>query len=366
MTDDDRTARQLLSAAFEPGDETLGRVVSEVGAVEVVDALDAGMAASLGLEEFQRTWATGSLRECAASELETADQLGVRFVQPGDGGWPTQLDDLGARRPLLLRVMGSADLRNAAARSVGIVGSRAATRYGVAVADELAANLAGAGWCIVSGGAFGIDAASHMGTLAAGGVTIAISAAGADVPAPTAHTSLFSRIYDEGAVVSEVPLGRRPNRTRFLVRNRLIAALTRTVVVVEAAARSGALTTAREGIELGRVVAAVPGPITSPTSAGCHGLIRDHRAVLVTSAAQIAELMLIGSQADAGFELSEAHQLMLDYLPKNRFVAANQVAHAARLPLDETIAGLLTLESRGLACRDREGWTALTRPHHDT
>ena len=139
--------------------------------------------------------------------------------------------------------------------------------------------------------AFGIDAAGHFGALAGGGQTIAISAAGVDRPAPVANSGLFQRIYASGAVLSEVPLGARPNRSRFLVRNRLIAALTRAVVVVEAAMKSGARSTAAQASALGRIVAAVPGPITSAMSVGCHSLIREQQAVLVSSPAEVVELL---------------------------------------------------------------------------
>jgi DNA processing protein len=165
-----------------------------------------------------------------------------------------------------------------------VAGARAATAYGKHAATCIAADLAGQGWAIVSGGADGIDAAAHHGTLTAGGVTIAVLACGPDAPYPRAHAGLLADIAVRGAVVSEYPPGRQPSRRRFLARNRIIAALARGTVIVEAAERSGTLATARHARDLARPLMAVPGPVTSAMSAGCHALIRDQRAACVTSA----------------------------------------------------------------------------------
>ena len=153
-------------------------------------------------------------------------------------------------------------------RSVAIVGSRASTAYGEHVAGELGHQLAERGWTVVSGGAFGIDAAAHRGALAAEAPTVAVLACGVDRPYPAAHGALLHRIAETGLLVSEWPPGAAPHRHRFLVRNRLIAALTRGTVVVEAAARSGAQATARRARKLGRQVLVVPGPVTSAMSVG--------------------------------------------------------------------------------------------------
>lgn len=168
-----------------------------------------------------------------------------------------------------------------------MVGARAATAYGKHVATCIAADLAGRGWAIVSGGAYGIDAAAHHGALTAGGVTIAVLACGPDVSYPRAHAGLLEGIAASGAVISECPPGCTPSRRRFLARNRIIAALARGTVIVEAAERSGALATARHASDLTRPLMAIPGPGTSMTSAGCDALIRDQRAACVTTAAEI-------------------------------------------------------------------------------
>lgn len=214
----------------------------------------------------------------------------TRFVIPGDLEWPTQLNDLDAP-PVGLYVRGNGDLRMIAISSVAIVGSRASSGYGNRVASELATDLGDRGWAVISGAAFGIDAAAHRGALAADGLTAAVLAHGVDVVYPRAHHDLGERIMQEGVLVSEVPPGVHPTRSRFLTRNRLIAALTRGTVVVEAAVRSGSLRTAAQAESLMRVVMAIPGPIDSPSSAGVHRWIADRRAELVTSAKEIIELV---------------------------------------------------------------------------
>lgn len=222
-------------------------------------------------------------------EILTSLPTDARFVIPGDLEWPQQLGDLQAP-PVGLYVRGEADLRMLSLSSIAIVGSRAASPYGVRVASDVAADLCERGWSIISGAAFGIDAAAHRGALAVGGLTAAVLANGVDEAYPRAHTDLIGRIRESGVVISEVPPGSHPTRARFLTRNRLIAALTRGTVVVEAALRSGSLRTAAQAEELMRVVMATPGPIDSASSAGAHRWIAERRAELVTSAADIIEL----------------------------------------------------------------------------
>ena len=216
---------------------------------------------------------------------------GYRLICPADPEWPTQLDDLGDARPVVLWARGSEDLRFAAIRSVAIVGARAATAYGSHVAAEIAAGLAARGWTVVSGGAYGIDAAAHRGALAEGGPTVAVLASGLRFGYPKGHADLFAKVRGSGVMVSENPPDEAPSRPGFLVRNRVIAALSRGTVVVEAAIRSGALNTARHARELNRLVMAVPGPVTSTQSAGCHELIRDWAATCVTGVEDVIELV---------------------------------------------------------------------------
>jgi DNA processing protein len=181
-------------------------------------------------------------------------------------------------------------LAGACEQAVAIVGTRVATDYGAHVATEFGSGLAERGWTVVSGLAFGIDGVAHRSALACGGRTVAVLACGIDVPYPSGHRSLYDRIAAEGLVVTEHPPGAAPQRPRFLVRNRIIAALSLGTVVVEAALRSGARSTATHAGLLNRHLMVVPGPITSSTSAGCHQLLRDRPdAVVVTRAEEIIE-----------------------------------------------------------------------------
>lgn len=297
--DGERRARVALSFLAKPGDPVLGTALRTRTAAEVlalVTAADAGGEALLAAESedpalrraLQR-W-RGRLGELPRTARMAAwHDSGLRLVVPGDEEWPTQLDDLGDARPLVLWVRGAADLRLTCASSVAIVGSRAATGYGNHVAIEMAATLAEYGAAAVSGGAFGIDASAHRGAMAAEGVTVAVLAGGLEFGYPRGHFDLFHGIAAHGVLVSECPPDAGPTRPGFLVRNRIIAALSRGTVVIEAALRSGALNTAKHARDLCRPVMAVPGPITSEYSAGCHELIRDYGAMCVTSAADVCE-----------------------------------------------------------------------------
>ncbi|WP_045876097.1 DNA-processing protein DprA [Pseudofrankia sp. DC12] len=241
-------------------------------------------------------------------DLDRLREIGGWLLCPGDPGWPDGLAGLGrvAERaepeygtPLALWCRGAADLpapspaglTDCDRRGVAVVGSRAATGYGQHVASELACSLAERGWTVVSGAAFGIDAAAHRGAMAGDGVTVAVLACGVDIPYPAAHLRLLDEIRERGLLISEVPPGSPPLRRRFLIRNRLIAGLARGTVLVEAGLRSGALSTARHARRLGRGLMVVPGPVTSAMSAGCHRLLREHReaCALVTDARDVEE-----------------------------------------------------------------------------
>jgi DNA processing protein len=282
---------------------------------------------------------------------------GARYLVPGDSEWPTQLMALGAASPWGLFVVGG-ELRTAAARSVAIVGARAATQYGLHVASEIATDLAARGWAVVSGGAYGIDAAAHRGALAGGGVTIAALAFGVDVAYPRGNADLFTGLRAGGGVlVSEFPPGVTPTKPRFLLRNRIIAALTRGTVVVEAAHRSGALNTAAVTRRLRRPVMVVPGPITSATSAGCHRLARaDEPARIVTDASEvIEEVGLIGELADHVSPLRRVRDSLdptslrvLEAMPTEAVVGVAELAVSAGVDAGVTGGIVLRLVAAGL------------------
>jgi len=237
-------------------------------------------------------------------------------VVKGDAEWPEGLDAVGLIPPHVIWVRGAAVVGEICDFAISIVGARACTHYGADVARAWAAELASSGMTIISGGAFGIDVAAHSGALAAHGATVLVTAGGVDVAYPRAHEGLMRAVADSGCVISESPLGSTVRRARFLTRNRLIAALGRATLIVEAARRSGSLSTARHAAEAGHPVLAVPGPVTSGLSQGCHHLITERRAELVASPRDILELLT----ADVAVEqewtgLSATHRALLDALP---------------------------------------------------
>ncbi|MGW0759144.1 DNA-processing protein DprA [Streptomyces sp. NPDC002814] len=365
---DELLARVFLSRVIEPGDEVGGRWVRELGAVEVARVLREGGPQLAGVTD--KRWAGLRARAQVAEprrDLGVARDAGVRFVSPGDAEWPGQLDDLGDARPLGLWVRGRPSLRIWALRSVAVVGARACTEYGAHMAVTLAAGLAERGWVIVSGGAYGVDGAAHRGALGAGGATVAVLACGVDRPYPRGHTELITRIAEQGLVIGELPPGDHPTPSRFVLRNRVIAALTRGTVVVEAAYRSGSLVTARAAQRLGRFTMGVPGPATSGLSAGVHELLRAD-AVLVTDAADVVEL--VGDMGELAPDrrgpvlprdlLEPGARQVLAALPARRAAAADEIARGAQTTEDDTIARLYELRALGYVERHGDGWK-LTR-----
>lgn len=220
--------------------------------------------------------------------LERIAQYGVRFVTPLDLDWPIQVNDLIAP-PIGLIIKG--DVGALHIPSLAIVGTRNPTSYGARIAGDFAAGFADREWGIISGGAYGIDSYAHKGALIAEGVTVAVIASGIDVNYPAGNARLFAEICESGAMITEFMPGHKALPSRFLTRNRLIAALSKATLVVEAAFRSGSLRTARDAAELFRPVMAIPGPINSPTSEGCHRLIGERAAEIVTSVADAVEFV---------------------------------------------------------------------------
>ena len=349
----ERAARAALTRLAEPGDAWLGRAVAGHGAAAVLDRVRDGAAA----DDEQLAHYRVRLPALEA-DADLAVRAGARVVVPGDDEWPAALDDLGDRAPLALWVVGDGHLGDVTRRSVAVVGARACTPYGEHVAAELASGLGDRGWTVVSGGAYGIDAAAHRGALAVDGPTVAVLACGVDVPYPAAHDGLLRSVRACGAVVSELPPGSRPTRRRFLDRNRVIAALGRGTVVVEAATRSGALNTAGHAEELSRTVMAVPGPVTSPASSGCHELLRTRGAALVTDAAdvldQVGDLVLDASDSRRGERrphdgLEPVALRVLEALPVSRRAPVDSVGRVAGLDAPTVLRTLGQLAAAGLA-----------------
>ncbi|MGV8970696.1 MAG: DNA-processing protein DprA [Rhodoglobus sp.] len=284
----DTVARVVLSAMIEPGDGDAGFLVAGVGAAGAVRVImDCGDSSALApLRDRARPRFQAGIVEVG---LRQAARFGATLVTPDHPHWPTRMNDLGIRAPFALWVRGNSEILTDE-KTTAIVGARAATGYGEHITMELAAGLVERGHTIASGAAYGIDGMAHRAALASGGRTIAYLAGGVDRFYPSGHDALLTRIVEHGAVVSELPCGSMPTRWRFLARNRLIAANSAAVVVAEAGWRSGSLNTATHAAELGRPVGAVPGPVTSAASAGCHRLIRENRATLITNTEEAAEL----------------------------------------------------------------------------
>lgn len=374
VADEVRLARARLTRIVEPGWEVAGRWLREFGAVETVRRIDeadtAGDEPPLPGVRAER-WAglIARAREARPAErdLARAEEFGARFVCPGDVEWPGQLDDLGDARPLGLWVRGGPSLRMWALRSVAVVGARACTDYGVRMGASLGAGLAERGWVVVSGGAYGVDAAAHRGALGVTGATVAVLACGIDRVYPRGHAQLIDRVAEQGLVIGELPPGDHPTPSRFILRNRVIAALTRGTVVVEAAYRSGALGTARWAQRLGRHAMGVPGPVTSGVSAGVHELLRKE-GVLVTDAEEVVEL--VGEMGELAPErrgpvlprdlLPPDTARVLAELPGHGTSTAAEIGRGAGASLDETIGRLYELRSLGFVERHGDGWQ-LTR-----
>ncbi len=410
---DERLASAAWSLLAEPGDRVASGVVRLLGAAGAlawladVHAAD-GTKALRGLvdragpdgpDELAARWGSEAptpRRVAAALErwgprrdgldprrdLDVLDRLGGRLVMPSDADWPGRLADLGGMAPLCLWVRGRCDMAAMVGRSVAVVGARAATAYGERVAAELAGGVARRGATVVSGGAYGIDAAAHRGALHAGGATVVLLAGGVDRLYPAGNRALLERVLtDGGAVLAEVPPGATPTRSRFLLRNRLIAALSPATVVVEAATRSGALSTAMHAARMYRPVGAVPGPVTSMASAGCHLLLREGVAVCVTDAEEVMELagtmgadlapsVALGSRAgvgpaggagDALDDLSPVQRRVLEAFPVRGVREELVLARAAGLGPREVRASLGVLELWGVVERVDDGWRRALR-----
>jgi DNA processing protein len=346
-----------------------------------------------GIEETWR-WYAGRCRAAGREvpdprrDLDAAAAAGAHLLLPGEPGWPESLAVLahaaassasrlragrGHGVPFCLWVRGQAQLDTLVGRSAAVVGARAATDYGVWVASEIAVGLAERKATVISGGAFGIDAAAHRGALATSGMTVAVLAGGVDVPYPRAHDRLLDAVAEGGALVTEMPPGTRPRREGFLVRNRLIAALAGGVVLVEAGLRSGARNTMAHAAALGRPRMAVPGPVTSAMSAGCHRELRDDPQVrVVTSAAEVLEEVgrlgddlarRGGGALDPRDDLGDRARDLLERLPSRGSWSVDRIARELGLRPVEALGIAGALADHGLLVRagDRFGLSALGR-----
>lgn len=366
----ERLARAALSCAGEPGSIPLTDEVAAKGGVRAYDDLLGGRS------PLSDDLAARVERLDAGAELARAAEQGIRFVVPGDEEWPTAVEDLTFADalqerggiPVGLWVRGPRRLDEMTEHAVAVVGSRAATSYGCQLAGDLGAKVAAAGHSVVSGAAFGVDYYAHRGALTVAGPTLAVLAGGVDRAYPEKHAQLLEGLAREGLVVSEAPLGASSMRVRFLARNRLIAALSRGTVVVEAAVRSGALNTANWTVGLGRTLMGVPGPVNSATSAGVHQLIRSRGALLVTRPEEVLEavapmgtFLLTEPRAPAHPRdlLGIIERQVLDALPIAQAAVTESVARTAGLRPQRTRQALDQLLGAGLVQYVDGAWRAV-------
>lgn len=364
----DRLARVVLSCGVEPGDGTTSSLIQQLGPVRALEqslvaTSDTGVAEQLAarLSEVD-----------PARRLEQAAKCGIRFLVPGDPEWPTGLDRLDdavttdgfggtppglwAKGPMPLTELDT---------SVAVVGSRAASVYGVEVTRAICRQLALARVPVVSGGALGIDFVAHDSTLGAGGATAAVLACGVDRVYPAQNRLLLQHLAAEFAVVSEQPPGSAPTRLRFLARNRLIAATTAGTVIVEAALRSGALNTIGWAERINRHVMCVPGPVTSYTSQGVNNLLREGRGTVVTGGAEVLEL--VGATGEHLLEeprgeerprddLTPTERQVVEWVPVSEHAQVDSIARLCGLHIRTTEGALRRLKDKGFVRLTEEGW----------
>jgi DNA processing protein len=395
----DRFARAAWTAIAEPGDRDAGHAVAALGAEAALAALmavpwpqagapddfdaeplEAALAAAgadpvrVEIADAVKRWRPRVASTAALLALRQAARFGATLLVPGDDDWPVGVDELGDHAPHALWARGDRAILGRLERSIALVGARAATGYGEHVTIEAASGLADRGFTIVSGAAYGIDGIAHRAALASSGPTVAFLAGGVDRFYPAGHEALLTRIVERGVVVSEVPPGTAPTQWRFLQRNRLIAAASSATVVVEAGWRSGSLNTAGHAATLGRPIGAVPGPVTSAASAGCHRMLREMPAVCVTNADEMAELVpqartTPGAEAPTGdrgtsrvYPISESidptgtRVRLLDALSERAGRSVDRIAALSGLAADRVRAELGLLELEGLAHERPAGW----------
>ncbi len=277
----------ILSWISDTIDEKVHELLNNFGSVETLKIISKSRAT----EAFEKR---RQIRLKAIQSLQYVKEVleahSVKYVCNSDLNWPKRLNDLGRKKPLGIFYKGNYDILDQ--ESISIVGTRKSSIYGNSVAGEFAFDLASIGFNIVSGGAIGIDTASHHGALNAQGKTICVQANGLHKFYPSKNEILFDKITQNGLVISEYPPGRNPTKNYFLDRNRIIAALSKSTMVIEAAEISGALSTARHALRMQRLVLAVPGSIHSKSSVGTNELIRNREAESVTNLQQVLELIL--------------------------------------------------------------------------
>jgi len=366
----ERLARMGLAAANDAGDLNFVKLLRKEGACELWDYLRSG--------KGKTTIARRAARVDVDLLQRRTDEIGARFLIPGDEQWPRRVDDLAwsdpvggvGGEPVGLWVCGPVDL-SVLGKPVAMIGSRASTSYGEHVAADWAVGIAEKGCAIISGGAYGIDACSHRGAMAAGGTTVAVMAGGLAHFYPPGNSSLLESVRKSGGVVSEYPPDHPPSRSRFLVRNRLIAALSSATVIIEGAVRSGAQNTVNWALSLERPVLAAPGPVTSAMSATPHRLIRSGEAILATCPDDV--LAVLGpidstipdyprDPSTVFDRLTDSQKKVYEFLPARRSMSVDELSILTGESIPSLLICLSHLSAANLAVEDPPGtWKA--RPY---
>lgn len=316
---DDRSARVLLSMIGTPGDVATGNLLAEVGAAELISIAEGGSTVP-GMDRVEAALWRDRILSAA-----TPDRLAERIIEaskfrviiPSDPDWPTSLNDLGHRAPYALWAKGRTELlAEPLPQRITVTGARAETSYGAHVTDELCGDLAQSSRTLIAGAAYGVEASVHRAALARDANTIAVLASGVDRPYPAGHTDLIDRIAREGLLLSEVPPSVAPTRQRFIDRSRILAALSSATIIVEAGSRSGSLHTATEAAQLGRLVGAVPGPVTSAASTGTNLLLQSSHARVITNGSDIVRMVEGETNAPAQTMIRAGAPYVVS--PKNR------------------------------------------------
>jgi len=373
-------ARAVWSSLTEPGDSLAGwfvgihgarhsleRLASGVSGLQTLNELDSQgspLPSEAQVDEALARWRNRLNSSVALTKFSAAGRLEMTLVTPEMDTWPHQLTDLGSHAPLALWTRG--DVRLLSRLSAAVVGSRAATGYGEHVTAEITRGLVSANVVITSGGAYGIDGVAHRAALAAQGATVGIFAGGLDRLYPSGHERLFAEILERGLLCAELPPGSSPTKWRFLQRNRIIAALTSATVVCEAGHRSGSLNTAGHAAQLSRPIGAVPGPVTSAASSGCHRLLREYDAVCVRSASDVLELLnpMQGAFPPSTEEqvqssqnmLSQEEVRVLDALSPRSPRSVETLAQASGMSTFGVTDALAELDLRGMVTQRVNGW----------
>ncbi|MGV8895865.1 MAG: DNA-processing protein DprA [Rhodoglobus sp.] len=386
---EERFARAAWSGITEPGDSIAGEMIAVLGAPAALTAIidhwpvetihDRLRSTNISGEDIATAldrWTPRLVSGPTLIALRQAARFGARLRVPADESWPTGLADLGPSGPLALWTRGTEEAFASLGRSIALVGARAATGYGEHVTMEASAGLVDRGYAIVSGAAYGIDGMAHRAALASHGHTVAFLAGGVDRFYPSGHDALLGRIVEHGMAISELPCGSQPTRWRFLQRNRLIAAASLATVVIEAGWRSGSLNTANHALSMSRPVGAVPGPVTSAASAGCHKLIREGQVMCVTNADEMAELAPLDDRVEPAGQVSLPESPSASSNPTGTRVTdamsvrspreVSDIAARSGLAIADVRAELGRMQLDGAARESERGWikraTATEKP----